>query len=210
MAEDERVAEEPLPDAMAPERWETAIEDFAQVAALVLDRAQDLVDTISDLMQARPVIAKAIVAAVAGAAVGVFVATRLPRRRPPTVGERAAAAAREATARGGSALREATGRGGDALREATGRGASIMEEAVAVALSAAERLARRVPSGDVLIERIPQPDGLRPIRLRMRRPDTRQVRQAAQLVPIALTLLRNPLVRSLLLRAAMRAASRGR
>src|SRR4051812_43936582 len=94
-AEQYTFEEEPIPGAM-PERWETAIEDAAQVIALGLDRAQDLADLVNDFSHNHPTLAKAIGAAVMGAVVGSFIAGRAGRRRPPTLAERAGATAASA------------------------------------------------------------------------------------------------------------------
>ena len=127
-----------IPGAM-PERWETAVEDFAQLVALGLDRAQDLADVIGEVNRTRPGVTKAVAAALAGAVAGAFVASRVPRRRPTTQ-ERARAAA-------------------SAVRRAAAERASTLEEAAVIAQAAAQRLAGRAPSVSDIRDRLPRITG---------------------------------------------------
>ena len=197
-----------IPGAM-PERWETAVEDFAQVIALGLDRAQDLADVIAEVNRTRPGLTKAVAAALGGAIVGAVIAGRFARRRP-TARERA---------------RQAAG----AVRRAAGERVSALEQAAAVAQAAAQRLAERAPSPSDIRDRLPRVDrsdvadrasGLRNRASEMGQRARRgmsgpnlgvsQLPNAAKLVPIAVALLKNPLVRSLLMGAVVRMARRRR
>jgi len=189
---------------VVPERWETAVEDVAQVVALTLDRAQDLADAVNDLVRTRPVLTKAILAGVVGAIVGGFIAERTRPRRP-TLADRSRLAAEGVT-------RAAQ----DAASRAATRAQTIAEQAASAAQSAAERVAERLPSREELRSRIPSRSEFQqrmpPRNGRSSRgpatPDPGQMRSAAQLVPLALALLRNPLVRDFLMRSAVRAARR--
>lgn len=163
-----------------PERWETAIEDLAQVVALGLDRAQDLADVVTDVVRARPVLAKALLAAAVGAAVGVFMAERSSRRpKVSSIQRRGSAADARSRSR-----------------------PSIVEEAAAIARDAAELLARRPASRARTSESRSRVNGFG------WEATLRQLRDVAQLAPVAATLIRNPLVRLLLLRTVVRAARR--
>src|SRR5687768_5120291 len=119
-----------LQDAM-PERWETAIEDLAQAIALGLDRAQDLADAINDVLRTRPVVAKAAGAAVVGAIIGVFLASKLTAKRKPRV-EVVRETAREVSS------------------TAADQASVVVDQAVAIARAAAERIAQRAPSREDL------------------------------------------------------------
>src|SRR6266511_4800455 len=195
-----------------PERWETAVEDFAQLIALGLDRAQDLADVIAELNRTRPGLTKAVTAGVAGAFVGVIVAGIVPRRKP--------------------SARERAKQTAQALKRAAANRASALEQAAVIAQAAAQRLAERAPSPSELRERMPSASGLRErlpsasnlrgrlprmergtledgaaqvqdrARRRMSAPDIGKstVANAAKLAPIILALLRNPIVRDLLWR----------
>ena len=188
-----------IPGAM-PERWETAVEDLAQLVALGLDRAQDLADVIGELNRARPGLTKAVAAALGGAVVGAFLASRLRPRRP-TARDRARRAA-------------AT------VRRAASERVSAIEQAAAVAQAAAQRLAERAPSPSELRDRLPRVDRSDIenrvsdvqswARRRFSKPEVGigQIGNAAKLFPIVLALLRNPLVRALLWRSAARLAGR--
>lgn len=173
--------------SVEPERWETAIEDLAQLVALGLDRAQDLYDAISDLLRARPGLAQAIAAGIIGTIVGAFIASRLTRPR---------------------SLRERVSGQVDSTREAVGRRMAILEQAATIAAEAAQRLARSMPSREEFEERIPR-RGDR-AQHASRRTSTRGfgARDVVELVPIGLALLKNPLVRQMVLRSAARATRR--
>jgi len=195
-----------IPGAM-PERWETAVEDVAQLVALGLERAQDLADVIGDLNRSHPGLTKVVGAALAGAVAGVFLAGRIPRRRP-------------------SPLQRAK-RTADVVRKASSERASALEQAAAVAQAAAQRLAERVPSPADIRDRLPPIDrseiedrasearsrasdiGSR-ARRRLSAPGVGigKLGNAAKLFPIILALLRNPLVRALLWRSAARMAGK--
>jgi hypothetical protein len=191
---------------MVPERWETAVEDLAQLVALGLDRAQDLADAVNDIVRGHPALIKAVGASVAGVLIGGFIADRT-RRRPPTLAERSSRAAESARKAAGSAA-----------ERAAVQAQAAAEQAAAVAQSAARRVAERLPSREEIQQRIPSRaeieaqarsrNGHAPRISRSSVRDASQVQYAAQLVPVAITLLRNPLVRDLLVRAAVRAARR--
>jgi hypothetical protein len=189
-----------LPDAM-PERWETAIEDLAQAIALGLDRAQDLADAVNDVLRTRPVVAKAAGAAVVGAVIGSFLASRLMAKPKPKL----------------EVVRE-TAR--DVSSTAADQATVVVDQAVAIARAAAERMARRAPSREDLssgaarltdairdkTSRIsPQPASRSTSALSS---DSGRAAYAAQLVPLTVALLKNPVVRDLLIRAAVQATSR--
>lgn len=191
MGPDDRIADDidlDIEGAM-PERWETAIEDVAQVVALTLDRIQDLLDLVNDLTRARPGVAKLLLAGVGGAVVGGFIAGRLRPHRDPTLTESTAAL----------------------MRAASNRGSSALEEAASIAKAAAERMSRRVPSRGDIQEQVAHLNGsaIGARAERMAMPDVGQLRHAAELVPVALALLRNPLIRDFLARSALRATRRG-
>jgi hypothetical protein len=213
--------EEPIPGAM-PERWETAIEDAAQVIALGLDRAQDLADVINDFTRQHPTASKLILAAAGGMIVGSIIAGRT--RKAPTAAERATRLAEEARANAQAAMSDLSGRM-PSRRAMLERLPRIDREAVAERMPRIDRdaIAERMPrvDRDAMAERMPRIDrealasrmpSLNGNAFRRGRGgnnfDLSQARYAAQLVPIALTLLRNPLVRQFVLRSAMRAARR--
>lgn len=190
-----------IPGAM-PERWETAVEDFAQLVALGLDRAQDLADVIAEVNRTRPGLTKAVLALLVGAVVGAVLADRIPQRKQ-TAGQRARRVAHR-------------------MRRAAAQRASALEQATAVAQAAAQRLAERAPSPSDIRERMPGidrsavQDQVSRVQERTRRRlfptdvGKGQIGNAAKLLPIALALLRNPLVRALLWRSAARMARRRR
>jgi hypothetical protein len=178
-----------IPDAV-PERWETAIEDFVQLVALAIDRAQDLADVVNDLIRGHPELFRAAFAAAAGGVVGAFLADRVGRRPEPI---------RES-------LRERTiGRAAGAA----GRGGALLGAAAAGLRNSAEHLTRRAPSPEEIRQRTPrrfpslESFGL-PIASRGGAGSV-DPRYAAQLVPIAVALLKNPIVRDIMIRSAMRA-----
>ncbi|MBM2809616.1 MAG: hypothetical protein HW416_375 [Chloroflexi bacterium] len=185
----DRITDDLEIEGAMPERWETAIEDVAQVVALALDRVQDLVDLINDQTRARPGVAKILLAGVGGAVVGAFVAGRLRPRRDPTLTESTAAL----------------------MRAASNRGSSALEEAASIAKAAAERVSHRIPSRGDIQEQVAHLNGsaigTRADRKAM--PDAGQLRHAAELFPIAIALIRNPIIRDFLARSAMRATRRG-
>jgi len=187
-----------------PERWETAVEDLAQLVALGLDRAQDLADVIAEVNRTRPGLIKAVGASVGGAVFGAIVAGVIPPRKP-TAKERAKRAA-------------------EAMKRAATSRASALEQAAVVAQAAAQRLAEKTPSPSELRERLPDPsqvrrrfprfdrsaieDGATDLQERAgRRMSASEISKstatnAAKLVPIMLALLRNPIVRDLIWRTA--------
>ena len=81
-----------------PERWEIAIEDAAELVALLLERGQGLYENLSELTKKRPALASAVAAVGAGALIGVvFAGLRARRRRAAaTVVSQAAAVAQAA------------------------------------------------------------------------------------------------------------------
>lgn len=172
-----------------PERWETAIEDLAQLVALGLDRAQDLYDAIGDLLRARPGLAQAIAAGIIGTVVGALIASRLTRPR---------------------SLRERMSDQADSTRGAVARRMAILEQAATIAAEAAQRLARSMPSREQFEERIPRVGrGDRAEQGRRRTPARGfGAGDVAGLAPIGLALLKNPLVRQMLWRSAARATRR--
>jgi len=91
--------------SVAPERWETAVEDFAQVVAIGLDRAQDFIDVIGEFHRARPGILQMVAAAAGGTLVGAFLAGRRARHRGTVAkGREKVAPARRESAEDSSAL----------------------------------------------------------------------------------------------------------
>jgi hypothetical protein len=189
-----------LPDAM-PERWETAIEDLAQAIALGLDRAQDLADAINDVMKTRPIVAKAAGAALVGAIIGAFLASKLTAKPKPKV----------------EVVRE-TAR--DVSSTAVDQASVVVDQAVSIARAAAERIAQRAPSReDVSSGAARISDAIREKTSRGAEqvtsatksgPDPKKAVYAAQLIPLTVALLKNPIVRDLLIRAAVQATSRRR
>ncbi len=169
-----------LPDAM-PERWETAIEDLAQAIALGLDRAQDLADAINDLIRTRPAVAKAVGAAAVGAVAGVMIANLTARKPKPPSAQTLRESARQASA-------------------------SLVDQAILIARDAAERMARRIPAKGEALGRSVSGDGA--VKRKGRLVDVSRARYAAQLVPLAFALLKNPIVREYLARAAMASTRR--
>src|SRR5438093_3770410 len=135
MASAGSVPEDTIPGAM-PERWETAVEDFAQLVALGLDRAQDLADVVGELNRTRPGVTKLVAAGAAGLVAGAFLAGLIPKRRP--------------------SARQRAKQAAESLRRAAGERASAIEQAAAVAQSAARRLAERAPSASDIRGRMPR------------------------------------------------------
>ncbi len=180
-----------LPDS-APERWETAIEDFVQLVALAIDRAQDLADVVNDLLRGHPELVRAALAATAGAVVGAVLADRVGRKPEPIIEaapDRAMSRAARVADRG-TAILAATAAGLRGSAQQWVRRAPPPEEI-------RERARRRVPSLDAF--------GL-PIVRRGQRGLQVTPREAVQLVPILVTLLKSRIVRELIIRAALRAA----
>ena len=163
-----------------PERWETAIEDFAQVVAMGIDRAQDLADLLGDFARTHPGLAKTLGAVAVGTVAGVVIAGVTARGRKP--GHARRGAGRRSNANG-----------------------QLADDLVGLAGDLVQGMARRVASraaGDGS-----RADGASP--RRAWRPSRAHFGHAAQLVPIAFTLFRNPLVRQVIVRSAIRAARRG-
>ena len=190
-----------LPDA-APERWETAIEDFVQLVALAIDRAQDLADVVNDLVRGHPELVRAALAAAAGGVVGAVLADRIGRKRKPAiqaVPQRAMSRAARAAERGGAML-GSTAAGLRGSAEQWVRRAPAPEEI-------RERAWRRMPRMEAIGRRMPSLDSFG-LPMSRRGSDGPPVspRQAAQLLPIAVTLLKNPVVRDIIIRSALRAA----
>jgi hypothetical protein len=190
-----------LPDT-APERWETAIEDFVQLVALAIDRAQDLADVVNDLLRGHPELVRAALAATAGGVVGAVLADRIGRKPEPireVISERTMSRAARAAERG-SAILGATAAGLRGSAEQWVRRAPPPEEI-------RDRAWRRMPRIDAIGRRLSSLDafGL-PIARRGSDGPPVSPRQAAQLVPIAVTLLKNPIVRDIIIRSALRAA----
>jgi len=188
-----------IPDT-APERWETAIEDFVQLVALAIDRAQDLADVINDLLRGHPELVRAGLAAGGGAVAGAFLADRIGRKQPPvTVIEPQRAMSRAArAAERGSAILAATATGLRGTAEHWAHRAPPPEEV-------RERAWRRVVHMNEIGRRMSNLDGIPLARHRTARPALGP-RQAAQLLPVVVTLLKNPIVRDIIIRSALRAA----
>jgi hypothetical protein len=72
MTQDQPQGEE-LTD-FTPERWEIAIEDAAELVALLLERGQSAYEELNDLAKRRPALVSAIAAVGAGALIGTVVA----------------------------------------------------------------------------------------------------------------------------------------
>ena len=146
-----------------PERWETVVEDVAQVLALGLERAEDLADMLNDLLRGRPGLPKVAAAVAVGMVLGTFAerVTRARRTAPPQF--------------------------------------SLPRRPVPPQLSLPRLLDGRRPTPDVsrVVRRLPVPSA-----------NLGGVRSAAQLLPVAMTLLKNPLVRNALVGFALRAGSR--
>lgn len=64
-----------------PERWEIAIEDAAELVALLLERSQTLYQDLSELAKRRPVLVGGLAAVGAGALIGTIYASTRARRR---------------------------------------------------------------------------------------------------------------------------------
>jgi hypothetical protein len=187
-----------LPDAV-PERWETAIEDFVQLLALAIDRIQDLADVVGDTMRGHPELVRGALAAAAGAVIGAFLADRVGRKPTPII---------EQT----ESLRDRTRRSALGAAE---RGGALLGGAATSIRDSAEHIVRRAPSPEEIRElprrRLPRIDSIGlPIAGRGSS-GAANASAAAQLVPLLVGLAKNPIVRDLVLRAALRAAqSRGR
>src|SRR5438309_740519 len=97
------LADESPTDGMqefTPERWETAIEDAAELVAMLLDRGQSLFDAANEFRKTRPMLASAAGAAIGGAALGMYVAGRRMRAsRPMSAVAQATAVAQAAAER---------------------------------------------------------------------------------------------------------------
>jgi hypothetical protein len=176
MASDKIGAEE-LTESVG-ERWDEAIEDLAEVAVLLLDRAQVAGGVMGQFWRSRPVLASTLLAAAGGALVGVVIGGRAARakgRSAPQKPVRSSAAAQAAaTAREGA------------------------ERLLHGALGAAGK----GPSGTQ--------NGLARWRRPVGRVHVRQARYAADLLPVALAVLKNPLVRRMVWRLALRSFRRRR
>jgi hypothetical protein len=79
------MTQEPQPQEdsveFSPERWELAIEDAAELVALVLDRGQALYSEIEGFSRRRPLLTATVGAVAAGAVVGLVFASARMRRR---------------------------------------------------------------------------------------------------------------------------------
>ncbi|MSQ23805.1 MAG: hypothetical protein EXR58_04525 [Chloroflexi bacterium] len=155
-----------------PERWEIAIEDAAEVVALLLDRGQALVDSLADLRRTRPLLLAAAGAVAGGALIGAVVAGRRLRRR----GAHASGA---------------------------------LAQASAVAQAAAERIAeqqllamRSIKEGSAKLDGFASRQPSRLVE------GGKAARQLLQVLPVVVTVLKNPLVRHLLWRYALKTVRR--
>ncbi|HLH22376.1 MAG TPA: hypothetical protein VK066_07620 [Chloroflexota bacterium] len=180
----------------------------------VLTRAGEFALDAIEFVQEHPVLSGAIVAAGFGTAAGLVAAALVPRRRPPTAQEQAAATAAEATARAaemlaaarigsrladaqdvlGSRLSFARGRLGRAAETANER---VREAGLLDSLSTLGGRARdraRLAAADVAAANADDGAGLGDAVASK----TRRLAYIAQLFPIAMALLRNPIVRDLL------------
>lgn len=164
-----------IPDAeeFEPERWETAIEDFAQVVALGIDRAQDLGDAIGDFCNDNPALVRGFQAVALGALAGVVLARVFSPPKP--------APARAPVRSGSGGASDLSG----ILIEA---GSTLLRAAARNGAAPAKSSNGQAGSGG----RFPR----------------FEARHAAQLIPVVITLARNPLVRDLLFSSAMKAARR--
>jgi len=171
---------EAFPDAeeFEPERWETAIEDFAQVVALGIDRAQDLADVIGDFCSERPGLIKAFGAISAGVVAGMVLAraTSGRRRAQPVLPQ------------------------SPPVPTSSGVAADLAGSLVAIASSLAQEL-RHQPQGGGAPPAKPQHQF-------WSGPPRVQMRHVAQLLPVVITMAKNPLIRDLLVSSAVRAARR--
>lgn len=170
--EDSELTDESQTEGMAeftPERWETAVEDAAEIVALLLDRGQAILDVFNDLRHERPMLVSAAAAAVGGALIGTIVAGRR-------------------------------------LRERGRRPLGALAQATAVAQAAAERLAQQQPLRSRLgVIRDGRPGPLPQKRLVE---GGRAAQQLLQLLPVVVAVLKNPLVRTVLWRFAVRSVRR--
>jgi hypothetical protein len=172
---------EPLPTdtpipSVTPERWETAVEDIAQVVAIGLDRAQDLFDIIGEVNRAKPGLLALVAAGLGGALAGGFLARRLRERQARRSRTRDAFAAARRAASERLATMDLTRSGAQQALDQ-----SIGKSGVSAALLR-ERVQR--------LNRVPRPDV--------------SVSSAAKLVPLMVALMRNPLVRDLILQLLLR------
>jgi hypothetical protein len=170
---------------------------------LVLTRAGEFTLDVIETVQAHPVLVGALAAAGIGAVGGLLAARLVPRRRPTTPLARGQVAAQAAAATGRRWLRWGRGAVGQRAQEAAAVAADLPEHGRR-GLRAAVPLLRR--GGRTLEElasgvELPRPggDGRR----------TFQRAQAwAQLGPLAITLLRNPVVRDLVIHLVSRQVRR--
>jgi hypothetical protein len=172
-------ADIPEAEEFEPERWETAIEDFAQVVALGIDRAQDLGDALGDFCSERPGLVKGLGAVAAGVLAGVVLARLTRPRSQAPVTPPAPAPQTEAAL-----------------------GAGLVGALVEVAGALAQALRREPTDGSAAADTQAHRDG------RSARPPRIRMQHVAQLMPVAIALARNPAIRDLLVSSAMKAARR--
>lgn len=79
----EQPQDEETPD-FTPERWEIAIEDAAELVAVLLERGQALYQDLTELSRKRPVLVSAVAAVTGGALIGIIFASMRARRHGPT------------------------------------------------------------------------------------------------------------------------------
>ncbi|MBI4213935.1 MAG: hypothetical protein HY534_06455 [Chloroflexi bacterium] len=152
-----------------PERWETAVEDAAEIVALLLDRGQAILDAFNELRRERPMLVSAAAAAVGGALIGTIVAGRR-------------------------------------LRQRSRRPLGAVAQATAVAQAAAERLAQQQPLRSRLGVMREGRSGSRPQERLVE--GGRAAQHLLQLLPVVVAVLKNPLVRTVLWRFAVRSVRR--
>src|SRR5688572_22082256 len=90
MAQDQPPSDE-TPE-FTPERWELAIEDAAELVALMLERGQSLTEAIRDLSKQRPLLMASILAVGVGAIGGALFASGRRRNQSNIVAEASAVA----------------------------------------------------------------------------------------------------------------------
>lgn len=174
----EPAADIPEAEEFEPERWETAIEDVAQVVALGIDRAQDLADALGDFCSERPGLVKGLGAVAAGVLVGVVLAQITGRRAPSTAKARARVPQTDSLSAGlAGALVEVL----SALTQA------VRSEQTDARTGTRSQVRR---------------DG------RWAAPPRIQMHHVAELLPLAITLAKNRTVRDFLVSSAMKAAHR--
>jgi len=187
--------------------------DFVDAA---LTRAGELVLDLIETVQAHPVLTASLLASGVGLLGGLIAARVAPRKRPAPALPSSSALADELVAvsseRAGRAWSRFNREGGQLLQRAVDRGRASLDDAAAVSDRGRESARFALPRwrrrGEAVVEQARENLSDLPSMGHGGQAPFRKAAAVAQLGPLAVTLLRNPVVRDLLIHLAMRQVRR--